>query len=675
MIRRLILAGLLAAASAHAEEARPVEGAPGIPIFETPRLAQMQGPVNALMARGDYGRALILVDQIIVRWPEAPNPRLARAQIAALLDDPEAAEAALSAAVDLGFGDAEALLRRPPLNRFAARPGMQAIASRTPPATPAPRAAAPTLARDGFADITAGNSVWSAELHSIRPLIVFPPRISRYPVRRPKPTGVWAELQRLASRGFAAGNLGDLYDNRDDGHSPLYPRGPKQLTHVRYGADARAAGVHIGTQDQFLFHEITFGNSSTAHMGQRWRSQARYALTRPGGAARLALQYAHNHIYIYPEHRDHDRPEAKGRGDLFPANTPYMLISQGSSGSDHKLMEAVQLILAAMPRDVKAALKEKGMIAPTVQQVFRQAMAPEGAYMTGAAHPTAFDGARIDLARMLALAQGLRVDALPPLARLRVEQDAAPGAGQYGLTPERLFDTPHAVARAWRGPAAVRRYVLSAAGSVDPNGLPLRLHWRLLRGDPALVSITPLDAAGTRVEVVAQWTEGTVAADGMPSRRVDIGLFADNGAAVSAPAFFSLTYPVHQARVIRDGPAGPLTVSIEERPEGRKIYADPVLWARRPWRDEFQYAGDGALLGWTRRYPDGATAGFDRNGLKVTATDALGRPALAAEVAYGVKPGARNSVTMTEQETGRAFAYRYASQADRFARPVPISDQ
>ena len=61
-----------------------------------------------------------------------------------------------------------------------------------------------------------------------------------------------------------------------------------------------------------------------------WRSLPRAALTDTTQVANLFQEYAANQIYVYPAHEDYGR----SHGDLITANTPYMLISVGSSGSD-----------------------------------------------------------------------------------------------------------------------------------------------------------------------------------------------------------------------------------------------------------------------------------------------------------------------------------------------------
>ena len=152
------------------------------------------------------------------------------------------------------------------------------------------------------------------------------------------------------------------------------------------------------------------------------------------------------------------------------------------------------MILAAFRPDTKARLISENLIVPTVQMVFRRSLrnvtSREG-YFSGDAHPAAFEGYDINLARMVSLANSIEPGAIPAEVRLQVvEEDLGLEGIDYfgqGLT-EQLFDTPGAVARIWRSKAYRRSMVVSAEASRDPNGRPLAFHWRLLQGDPARVT-------------------------------------------------------------------------------------------------------------------------------------------------------------------------------------------
>ena len=115
------------------------------------------------------------------------------------------------------------------------------------------------------------------------------------------------------------------------------------------------------------------------------------------------------------------------------------------------------MILAAFRPDTKARLVEEGLVAPTVQFVFRRSqrsVLSREDYFSGLAHPSAFPSYEIGLARMVSLANAIAPDAIPPLVRLERARGGPPREGvDYfgeGLS-EQLFDTPRRSAAIWRG--------------------------------------------------------------------------------------------------------------------------------------------------------------------------------------------------------------------------------
>jgi hypothetical protein len=545
-------------------------------------------------------------------------------------------------------------------------------------------------------------------------------RLSAAAARDDSPEGrLLAELMR---RG-AAGNHRDLYDNRDRAHSALRLDRHPQMSATAYDEAAKAQGLDYGVNPGLAFDTITIGNSSTALTGGPfWRSIPRATMTHSAHPAILERLYAANHLYVYPEHRDHD-PE---RGDLFPAATAQMVVSQGSSGSDRAFLRALAHTLAALRPDTKARLRETGLVAPMLQRLLRRAMAgidDDAAYMGPAAHPAALDPGRIDPMRMMRHAAALRADAIPPAVRLHLRAEPEPGetfADGYG---ERLFDTADAVARVARGPVFLRRYRLSTAGTEDPNGRPLRFHWRVLRGPG--VTVTPLDDAGTEAVVDVPWTEpypapgtaaaagdgggeaagemsgetsgdaggsagpetadGTAAAGdaagapapaaGLTTFRIDVAVFADNGAELSAPAFFSVAFPPTERR--RHDAVGRLLEIAFDPPDLAGRYADPALFPWRGWRDLFDYGPEGRLLGWTRTLADGRQERYTAQGLRVIDTDALGRPLNAEAMAYPVRPAERRErdgrPRVEPEPTGQRFLMAYGGSGDRIGRPIAVN--
>ncbi len=430
-------------------------------------------------------------------------------------------------------------------------------------------------------------------------------------------------LRHLVATGQAAGLAGVVYDDRDRGHSRLPPEMFPALTRTAYGPKLQAKGLDFGPDGAFRLPAITFGNSSTAVTGgPAPRSLARLAMTLPGRAWQAWEDYQANALYIYPSVDDHLA------WDLYPAAWPYTLTSQGRSGSDQPFLRAVAMIIAAFPPDTLARLKADGLVAPTVQMVFRRGQTgvqSRADYLSGSAHPSAFSAGAVNLGPMISLANSLTPTTIPPLVHITVEsEDFRSRAGLLGQS-ERLFDTPSAIARLWRDRAWQHQMVVSTAGTADPNGRPLHFLWVLLRGDPARVKIEPLDAAGSEARITLDWQTPrpapagfTVTGPGPLSARVDIGVFADNGATLSAPAFLSVDFPAQQIRRYELDPNGRMRLAeIDYDANGRKAPYDPLLWWSAPWRDVFRFDPAGQRDGWTRyaTRPNGpAPQSFAANG-------------------------------------------------------------
>lgn len=366
-------------------------------------------------------------------------------------------------------------------------------------------------------------------------------------------------LRQWWKEGTAAGNVGDFYDNRDGSHSDLNLGPYPQLQKIEYTPDDIKSRRHWAAQRILLPH-VVFGNSSTSAPPTSGGSNPRSYYTSPNGLQFLARQYTGNNVYIYPEHRDHD-PGHNGRndgfGDLYPTNTPYLIISQGSSGSDQPFMRAVPFTLAAFRPEVKKKLVDTGMLMPTLQMILRRTsknLKEPADYLTARAHPTVFEGNHVNDLTMIQMAHDLQPDNLPPLVQLKVLEEDQPVRGKDFFdvhAGEKLADTPGVIARIFRGTNQKRRMVVSAAGSVDLAKKPLTYTWVLLRGDPQRVTIRP---RGAEAEIIVQHHERRPIAPGsaMESNRVDIGVFAHNGAHHSAPAFVTWYSLDSEARTYDD---------------------------------------------------------------------------------------------------------------------------
>jgi YD repeat-containing protein len=544
--------------------------------------------------------------------------------------------------------------------------------------------AEPLLVEKNVALVDQANTAWDAKARLFRPAFRFAdeddPRKTEEAVKGHAAAGEL--IRQWQKEGTACGLFGVLYDNRDRDHSPL-PLGEfPQLTGVEYSEAARRAGLDMGLALRVLFAQPTFGNSSTAMtQGPFWRSQTRIAQVDARSVERLYEQYAANHLYVYPEHRDYDpghNGQGDGYGDAYPANTPYVITSQGSSYTDQPFLHAIACTLAAFQPATRDKLVETKLLMPAVQMIFRRSnkqVASDADYLTGKAHPPAFQGDRIDVERMVRLAHEIKPDEIPPMIQLAVvkEDEFVRGIDYFEPVPtEKLFDTPAAIARVWRATARQRRIVLTAASSYDAGGRPLKFHWAVLQGRPELIEIKPLKEDASLVEITLTWHERfPVAQDAkMETNRIDIGAFVHNGEYYSAPGF--ITFYCLDDETRKYNAAGqPESIEYKSLALGGN-YADPAVHTLRDWRDEYHYDDAGRLTGWTR-FRDGERQHFTAHGHLIVKKDSLGRAEHVRKIIYVVKdfqPAKAPEMEQIAEET--IYGYAYESAADRVGKLIVI---
>ena len=605
-------------------------------LFAMPAVATETRAALSGLPEGDLAAAAAALDALVARHPGVGAVYANRATLAMLQGETETAMTLLQTAAAHGFTGLAPLAADPLFAPLAADPRLAALLAAAPVPVPASVA-------DGTARVDAGNTAWNPATERLEPRFAFPDKTDARVLPRgegPAAQKILAELWRL---GRAAGNWGDLYDNRDRGHSRLDPAAHPQLTPVTYAAAARAADLDYGLNEALSFDRPTFGNSSTAITGGAlWRSLPRYAMTQPDGTGPLRLwqNAATNQLYVYPSHKDY----AAKTGDLFPANTPYLLVSRGASGSDKPFLDAIALILAAFRPDTKARLVAADLMVPTVQMIFRRSLQnvrSRADYLSGAAHPAVFEGYQINPARMVSLANSIKPGDLPPRVVIAVTAEDLGTEGRdffgQGLS-EQLFDTPSAIARVWRASRYRRSMQVSAAATRDPNGRPLTYEWRLLQGDPARVRIEPA-ADGASARITLDWHEPFRISEENPltASRVDIGVFANNGVHDSAPAILSWYFPPEEARTYAAipgaGPDGGQRIASIDYAARPAAYADPMLIPRADWRDDYHYAADGSLTGWTRTR-GGRTDEYAADGARILVPAAGAAPAETEGVAY-----------------------------------------
>lgn len=353
-------------------------------------------------------------------------------------------------------------------------------------------------------------------------------------------------LNAWAAEQSAAGFHLIQYENRDGGHSMLDTNQYPGLKIYEPTAEEKARGdkgLAVALRPQ-----PTVANCSMAAPPTAGGSLPRVYYTQSGGMGFLNQQYLSNNLVVYPEHLDHDPGGngVDGWGDLYPANSPCVIISQGSSFTDMPFVNAVLTTLAAFDPDVLTLLIRKRMLMPTVQSIFRHSnkmVRTEADYFTAKAHPVVFDGTQIDEEKMVLAAHTMTRAAIPPVVFVKVLQETEAANGRTffekpSVVSEALADTPSSIARVFRNNRAEHEMIVSTSGSTDLMGRPVKVDCRLLRGDPDLVKIETT-GSGAAFKIRVKWHMPMTTDTGIRTHRVEIGIFASNGVATSAPAFIT----------------------------------------------------------------------------------------------------------------------------------------
>ncbi|MFV2067468.1 MAG: hypothetical protein ACC645_10845 [Pirellulales bacterium] len=624
---------VLATSSALQAAVSADEPSPTPCVFAVPGIlkqrAQLHSQIRNLMKNKRYAEA---EEKCLAASKLAPNDPFSQymlVRVQAQQDKRDEAFASLKRAIRVGATNTDVFKADPLLaplrqdDRFQETLELAKSPDRDP-ASPWKWTVGPAEVAGGKVLVSEENTGWNSRLGVFMSLFRFPEEPASDEIIKGHGL-IGTLLTRWHKEGTAAGNHEDVYDNYDAGHSSLRIRDFPQMTRLQFDDIVKKRDFHRGLQTRFLYSGVVLGNSSTAiTSGPFWRSLPRLAYTDSRSIAVLYAQYRSNMLYIYPEVRDHDpghNGKGGGYGDVFPANTPYVIISQGASGSDRPFLDAVACTLAAFRPEVKKSLREHGLLMPTIQMILRMSnkkVQTAQDYLKGSAHPTVFNGENLYPAKMVKMAHGIRLGEEPPMIQLRVVEEDQPIVGRdyfHAGSDERLFTTPAAIARVVRSTKYLRRMVVSAETSVDVNERDLTFHWSVLRGNASKIKINPLNEQRSVVELLVPYhaRRPMVPGSKLESNRVDIGAFVNNGKRYSAPGFITFFSLDTEWRVYNERN---LIESVRYQGRGEGNYVDPSIDATKRWTDRYAYDEQGQLLGWTRVL-DGNRQEFTPEGLLI----------------------------------------------------------
>lgn len=413
----------------------------------------------------------------------------------------------LEKAIELGFRDSRAIEKDTDLARIAGNPRFAALVKKASdlasvPLKEGPMATVEALGVSGSV-ITLGaeNLAWDFD------------------------AGCFDARLKLAP-GARGGNAGDLYMNRDAGHSRPRLADFPGVTEVRFDAEGVRRNMASGIPN-VCFPYPLFGNCSQAFVtGPAWRSMPRAILTaRLADLKTMQKLYLSNQIWFFPSNVD--TPPLGRYGDVFPAAVPFWVTTAGRSWSDIPYVHAAMLSSRSLKPAVKAAMVSRRLFAPTVITLLKKSLTgvrSEDDYISSKAHPTALPPGSVDTNRLVALSAALTPESIPPL--VSVSAESVSDITEVDL-PERLYATPFACSFVIRAPERRRVFVLKASGA-------RKMRFVRTCGSAAAAKLVSIGGDGAVVELDTSRLN--------PTSRVDIAVFGRNASTGwGAPSFVSFT--------------------------------------------------------------------------------------------------------------------------------------
>jgi hypothetical protein len=590
----------------------------------------------------------------------------------ALQDNPEEAIDTLKQALKLGFDDLQHLRKDPDLANLRKRDEYRKLVENTQRNLADPAYTNSAVRRimalppttDASIEQSATNSIWSFNTGKFHTFVI---------LAKPEKNN-----QPLKKRD--SDNPIMIYANRDNNTTtPDLTQRPGVLR-LTYSEDVVKRRLNLGLPNTIFIDGANgctvpvAGNSSLGFVKSAyWRCQPRALFNDPKMIGSQMAMLLSNQLFCYPTYRDY----TIGQYDLFPANTPYYIAVSGGSGSENVFTEAVIDAFCAMPAKTRAYLTRDGKVMTTILALLRKSqhgVVTISDYLSGKAHPAAFQVESLDKEHLLASASTLSTNEIPPLAMLQFEDQSNlnPALDMPGMIyNESLFTTPLAVARVFRAFPQKRIYRVKVLS--DDEDAPICAV--LLQGESAKIRLEadPQERHAWLIEVMHHTPFKTTVSQGssISTMRVDIGFFAGEPENLSLPAILSIYFPGNERRSYD---AQGRLLSIDYR-RSTTPYTDPLLSIKRDWQDVFKHDRTGRIIGWQRFRARREPQPFTAYGDLVTAYDQQGRAVKARRIQYikrfhgNESDGYDSLPTLAQVDDNIEVRYTYESDDDLIGKP------
>ncbi|MDA3926906.1 MAG: hypothetical protein PF904_19680 [Kiritimatiellae bacterium] len=522
----------------------------------------------------------------------------------------------------------------------------------------------------------ATNTIWSFStglFHTF--MALYPP-----PTNAPSYRGFASNLINSLDKESTSNNIPTIiYVNRDNNATTIDTEKYPGLLTLKYTNAFKKRNLNMGQPNTLFVNENSgrlipaVGNSSMGFINSSyWRCQPRALFNDPVCIQNQIALLMGNQIFCYPTYSDYNPT----RGDLFSANTPYYIAVAGQAKSEKIYVEAVIATISALRNSTREYLSRKGLLMSTIQMLLRKSQKSingDRDYLTGIAHPAAFQTSQLDIEKLINNAHALTTNSIPPLVFISVK-DKSELNPQLDMPTcvysEQLFNTHLAVACVFRAFPYKRRLSVKTFCKDEDA----KIHCVILQGDPNKILITQSEENPKEwiIEIAHHTPFMTPISGGAKilTSRADIGFFAENANGLSLPAIVSCNFLGNEKRTYT--PDGKL-LSIDYR-RHTAPYTDPLLSYPRNWKDEFKHDSHGHITGWTRIRAR-KTEQFTAYGDLSVEFDDKGRTTLARHITYtpryigSIGQKTETLPALAQVDDNIEVRYTYASDEDFIGKP------
>lgn len=275
---------------------------------------------------------------------------------------------------------------------------------------------------------------------------------------------------------------------------------------------------------------IVISNSSTATTASEDRgSNTRTPDRNLGWWHSIREAWQMGLIQFFPEHQDYDVI------DWFKLNQPYVITTQGSSGSELGEVDRCRQIVLALRPEVRDWLIANKRVGDVVSYLMR---ANQSGYLDPMCHRVVVNGRDANQSD-LDLSTSITLDTIPPRLKIKVISDSLAVGTVQQLRDSSTIRTDEVAGFRRSTTASIRTIVVELE-----SDKPCEFHWIKTQGESTITYQNPERSRAT-ITIPLQGNFDVIKPDGstLESNRVEVIAVAYDGTHYSSPVFVTEYFP------------------------------------------------------------------------------------------------------------------------------------